>query len=306
MRHGPSRRQSASIASVEIMSHLPQSLSRADEIALTRACERLEYPGFAARLSELIGAPLEMTLKLLPRAWYLNVRHSAEVCVFKALNVAVAGIRRRNGNYRSDAYYKALGMASGAVGGLVGGPALLLEMPITTTIMLGAIADIARQEGENLDSLEARLACLQVFALGGRGGNRNVIETGYYGLRLALELPMANLTGLALRESLALRGNPPVVAQLISTISERFGVALSEKTVAEIVPVVGAVGGAFINGAFIQHFQDTARGHFVVRRLERKYNPELIRAAYERIDKSRREEVSGYLPRRLSPSEGAA
>jgi hypothetical protein len=52
---------------------------------------------------------------------------------------------------------------------------------------------------------------------------------------------------------------------------------------AQSVPVIGAAGGAAINLLFIDHFQDMARGHFTVRRLERTYGAELIRAEYERI-----------------------
>jgi hypothetical protein len=47
--------------------------------------------------------------------------------------------------------------------------------------------------------------------------------------------------------------------------------------------VVGAVGGAAVNLAFIEHFQDVARGHFTVRRLERVYGAEIVRAEYDRL-----------------------
>jgi len=33
----------------------------------------------------------------------------------------------------------------------------------------------------------------------------------------------------------------------------------------------------------MDHFQDMARGHFTVRRLERIYSPEVVRAEYERL-----------------------
>jgi hypothetical protein len=38
-----------------------------------------------------------------------------------------------------------------------------------------------------------------------------------------------------------------------------------------------------VNYAFIEHFQDVARGHFTVRRLERLYGKELIRSQYDLI-----------------------
>jgi len=45
---------------------------------------------------------------------------------------------------------------------------------------------------------------------------------------------------------------------------------------------VGALGGAVVNYAFIDHFQDVARGHFTIRRLERTYGKDVVRAEYER------------------------
>jgi len=45
----------------------------------------------------------------------------------------------------------------------------------------------------------------------------------------------------------------------------------------------GTLGGAAVNYAFIEHFQDVARGHFIVRRLERAYDKEVVRGEYERL-----------------------
>jgi hypothetical protein len=49
------------------------------------------------------------------------------------------------------------------------------------------------------------------------------------------------------------------------------------------VPVLGALGGAAVNTAFVVHFQMLARGHFTVRRLERIYGKGTVRMAYDRI-----------------------
>jgi hypothetical protein len=45
--------------------------------------------------------------------------------------------------------------------------------------------------------------------------------------------------------------------------------------------MIGAVGDALINSVFIDHFQDIARGHFIIQRLERRYDPELVKQAYD-------------------------
>jgi hypothetical protein len=52
---------------------------------------------------------------------------------------------------------------------------------------------------------------------------------------------------------------------------------------AQALPVIGALGGAAVNYAFIEHFQDIARGHFTVRRLERIYGKEKVRSEYDLI-----------------------
>jgi hypothetical protein len=60
-------------------------------------------------------------------------------------------------------------------------------------------------------------------------------------------------------------------------------VVVTQKLAAQTLPLVGALGGAVVNYAFIDHFQDVARGHFAIRRLERAYGKEIVRAQYERL-----------------------
>jgi hypothetical protein len=75
----------------------------------------------------------------------------------------------------------------------------------------------------------------------------------------------------------------PVIVRLMSQIAARFGVVVSQKVAAQGVPLIGAAGGAAINFAFTEHFQTVARGHFTVRRLERRYGAAAVRSEYERI-----------------------
>jgi len=269
------------------MSHSRLPLSKADESSLVRAYERLEYPSFAGRLSGVVGTPVEGAMKLLPSPWRRAIQRCAEDGIGRALDVAVANTRHKTGLRSADRRHSLLGMASGSVGGFLGGPALLLELPVTTAIMLSSIVDIARSQGEDVTSLATRMACMEVFALGGRSDMDDAAETGYYGLRLALELPVASASRFLSRPGAAMQGDIPVLVNLIRSLAERFGVVLSQKAVAQIIPVIGAAGGAFINHVFIRHFQEMAHGHFTVRRLERKYNPVLVESAYQRIRQER-------------------
>jgi hypothetical protein len=74
-----------------------------------------------------------------------------------------------------------------------------------------------------------------------------------------------------------------VILRLINQIAARFGIAVTQKAMAQAIPLLGAAGGAAINYAFIHHFQSLARGHFTIRRLERKYGAELVRDCYHSI-----------------------
>ena len=76
----------------------------------------------------------------------------------------------------------------------------------------------------------------------------------------------------------------PALVRFISAIAARFGVVVSEKIAAMAVPVVGAAGGAAVNALFMKHFQEMARGHFIVRRLEREYDPDLVRREYNALE----------------------
>jgi EcsC protein family len=61
---------------------------------------------------------------------------------------------------RFAAYVAGLSGVLGA-GGTFGLAALPVELPVSTTIMLRSIADIARSEGEDLSDPETALACVE-------------------------------------------------------------------------------------------------------------------------------------------------
>lgn len=71
--------------------------------------------------------------------------------------------------------------------------------------------------------------------------------------------------------------------RLMANLASRFGVIVTDKVAAEMVPIFGAFGGASINLLFISHFQAAAHGHFTVRRHERKYGREFIKREYEKV-----------------------
>jgi hypothetical protein len=179
-------------------------------------------------------------------------------------------------------FHKAMAALSGAAGGAFGIASLPIELPFSTAIMLRSIGDIARSQGEDLSNPETALACLEVFALGSHNQSGDFMESGYFAVRGLLAKSVTE-AGRYLIERGAADEAAPVLLRLISQIASRFGVVVSQKVVAQTVPVLGAAGGAAINYAFINHFQTIAHGHFTVRRLERIYGIEVIKAEYQRL-----------------------
>jgi hypothetical protein len=258
-------------------------ISTGDRDDLKYAKGLLENPSLAARISNLLGTPIEKGLGYLPAKWKGLVQSATEKSLQKALSFAVQTLDVKKRPASSDKTHKLLVIAAGAGGGSFGLPALALELPVTTTIMLRSIADIARSEGEQISQLETKLACIEVFALGGSAKSDDGTETGYFMVRATLARAISEATQYIAEKGLAKEG-APVLVRLIAVLASRFGVIVSEKVAAQAIPLIGAAGGALINTIFIDHFQNMARAHFIIRRLERQYGKELVRQEYDQMD----------------------
>jgi hypothetical protein len=259
-------------------------LNKQELADLKRAKLLLENPGLAARLSSMLGSPLERGMAMLPARFQTTVHKASEAAMMKALDVAVKSMGADTGKttISKDRAHKFAAATSGAVGGAFGLLALSIELPVSTTIMLRSIADIAKSEGENVSHIETRLACLTVFALGGRAANDNAAESGYFAARVAMASAVSEATKYLAEKGMSKAGAPALV-RLVSLISARFGIVVSEKAAAQAVPIIGAASGALINTLFIEHFQNMARGHFIVRRLEKVYGAEPVRKLYQEL-----------------------
>ena len=249
---------------------------------LKRVKAILENPSLAARLTDALGAPLEKGIKALPEGMQQKIQALSQTALTKAMDMAIDSLGDEEILVPSNLAHKVAVAATGAAGGAFGWAALAVELPISTTIMLRSISEIAASKGENLSKVESRLACMEVFSLGGPSPSDDASESGYYLIRAALGKVITDAAKHIASRGLAETGGPALV-RLIAKISGRFGVVVSEKAAAVAVPVVGAVGGAAVNTLFMDHFQDIADGHFTIRNLERGYGVEAIKEAYDRI-----------------------
>ncbi len=253
-----------------------------DRNDLRTAVTLLENPGLSFRLINLLGYPIEGFIKALPRWTRKPIGTAVTKVVGTAFYAALSTMDKRSRGKPFRLIHRAMVLVSGAVGGFFGFPGMIVELPISTALMLRSIADIARSEGEDLSSTDTRVACITVFALGGRSSGDSAADTAYYAVRAALTRTLSEAAEFVAQRGIAEEG-APIVIRAMANLASRFGVIVTDKMAAEMVPILGAFGGASINLLFINHFQAAARGHFIVRRLERKYGEEFVKKEYEKV-----------------------
>ena len=239
----------------------------------------LENPGLAAKITNSLGTPIEKGFDFLPNSWRKIVSSSSQKALEVAANSAILTMKKSAKPDAANTLHKIMVAGSGAAGGFLGLLALPIELPVSTAIMMRSIADIARSENQSVSDPQIKIACIEVFALGGPGRDDDAVETGYFAIRSGLAKSVTDAAQHIAGKGLSGKSSPALI-KLISQISSRFGIQVSEKMAAQAIPVIGAVGGAVINTLFIDHFQAMARGHFIVLRLEKKYGFDVIKQAY--------------------------
>jgi hypothetical protein len=285
-----------------VVGEMTVGISPADYGELRLAVQKLETQSLAMKVAERLGMPIDALMRRLPPATQQAVHGAVNKALGQCLRVALmpgsqtglqGGPGVGPGQYLASGVFvppsapaKRLHTAtvalSGAVGGFFGLPGLLVELPVTTTVMLHSIVEIARSQGEDLRDPASALACLEVFALGPDRMHKDALESAYYVSRAALAQATREASAFLVQKTAAKEGAPALVS-FLGKVAARFGIEVSEKVAAEIIPIAGAAGGATLNVLFSRHFQALAEGHFTVRRLERKYGAEAVRLGYERV-----------------------
>jgi hypothetical protein len=278
--------------------HEQEQLWRAAVIMADSRGVLLRLAGVFGRRIEVLRAGLAQAGERLGGSTWTGlvqrVQNAVEDTLWSSYRYATFGLEAvprlaRPKSPRGNPLHRLATTASGAASGFVGLPGVLFDIPFTTTTILRSIAEVARDSGEDLAEEDTRKACLQVLAFGGPGAEDDDAETGYWATRLGVNHLTVNL--------------------LISNAASRFGVILSEKFMAQAVPVAGALAGAALNYAFTEYYQNMARVHFCLRALERRTGDavavrdcfqDMVRLARERRRVNRRPGKDlplKYLPR---------
>jgi hypothetical protein len=266
------------MSTIEVM---PARLTREEVEDLKRAIACLEGTSFAQRLTGAIGRPIGVLSRNTPASARRLVARATEAALRGALMLALRTIDRGRAARPTGRAHTLAAAATGAVGGAFRLAALPLELPLSTAILMRSVAEIAREEGEDVNAPAGALACVEVFALGGEE-KEAAFESGYFAVRAGLAKSVSESARFVASQGLGAQSAPALV-RLMTQIAARFGVIVSEKAAAQAAPMLGAIGGAAVNAAFAAHFQTLARGHFIVRRLERRHGVNLVAFEYQRL-----------------------
>ena len=242
----------------------------------------LEQPTLAMRMTQHLGRPVERVVGAMPRIIRATIETSSVVALRQATRVATWTLNKKQVRPSSEGFHQVALLVSGGMGGTLGLATLIWELPLSTTLMLRSIADIARSEGHSLRSPETLTSCLEVFAMEGGSESHPEQSHHYWAVRLALAKAVSEAT-VALAGAQAAKGATMAFTRLISVVAARFGLILSQQAAAKMVPLIGAAGGMAVNLLFIRHFQNMARGHFIIRRLEKKYGTEAMKTLYRSV-----------------------
>lgn len=199
----------------------------------------------AIDLLNLIGGQAENLLDRLPDRVRARLDHATQ----DALSYAAEAAHRSRGAVGTIPGWRmrALTTVMGAAGGMGGLPTALAELPVTVTVLLRAIQDVAVEHGFDPNEPGVRFDSIEVFGSAGPLARDDGANLGFLGTRMTL-------TGAAMRG-------------LIARVSPRLATVLGQKLAAQTVPVLGAAAGAATNYAYTRYYQEMAQVHFGLSRL---------------------------------------
>ena len=228
----------------------------AEIVALARRYRRASSPLMTVLTK--MGGVLEGRMALLPMA----VQAQIEAQTRNALLGSFAMAHRARGVTLGRRGAPIAAAISGAMGGAGGMLTSVAELPVTVTLILHAIQQAARDEGFDPAEDAVRAECLRVFAAGSPLAADDGINTAFFGARMTL-------TG-------------PALQRLLAGIVPKLAAALGQKLVAQAVPVLGALSGAAVNAAFLQHYRELARIRFALLRLSAAHGVEPVLTEFAR------------------------
>ncbi|MGH1465180.1 MAG: EcsC family protein [Cognatishimia sp.] len=201
--------------------------------------------GVGIEVLNLLGSQADGLVDRLPPAVKNSLESATEAALRQAMRAA-HGSRRVIGEQKGW-LHTALATALGAAGGAGGAPTALAELPITTTILLRSIQDVAVEYDFDPESENVQFDCVQVFGAAGPLASDDGADLAFLGARMAL--------------------TSGGVQRMASMVAPRLAAVMGQKLAAQAVPVIGAATGAATNYAYTSYYREVAHVHFGLRKL---------------------------------------
>jgi len=156
-------------------------------IRLASAKETLENPGLAVKIVDVVGAPIEKALALLPPNWRDVVQGVTNKALMAALEAAVATWTTRRGGLRQILIHKALCAGLGRLSAAVFGLATLpVELPRVDRPDVSVDRRYRPQRRRGYQVYRDQAGLPGGLRLRRGGGFRRRFETGYFAVRTVL------------------------------------------------------------------------------------------------------------------------
>ncbi|MGV8985313.1 MAG: EcsC family protein [Cypionkella sp.] len=206
--------------------------------------------------SRSLGAGIEAQWARMP----VRVKAEVEAQVGAALRVGlgIAGAAPQFGTRG----HRWLVIASGAAGGAIGLAGAFAEMPVALILFLQAIREEARDAGLDPDREGVRLATLDILSSGRAVAASDALDPAFISGRLALA--------------------GPTLSGWIARAAPRLVPVLGQRLAASAVPVIGALGGAVMNAAWLDQYRKLARIRFRLMVLAEHHGTEAVLLAFAR------------------------
>jgi hypothetical protein len=241
----PPRRTAPDVTMAEMVAHY-----RAGNSAVLRAVN-------------LLGSKVEKGLNSLPASLRKPMEETVAEALRRAYDLTAGTTTKGAVRHWSerDRVHKSIAVLSGAVGGFFG-PVGLAELPFSIATILRSIRSVAREYGYDPDDPQIAAECIAVFSAGGPLADDDGVNSAFLTARMAM--------------------NGARLERLIPRVAVRLTQVMGQKIGTQAVPVLGALGGATVNYAFMNFYTEMAHVYFGLKRMSEERDPASVLSEFRR------------------------
>lgn len=187
-------------------------------------------------------------------------------------------------------FHRIASTVSGAIGGSAGLPTAMVELGVSTGLMLRAIQDVAKSYGQDLSDPMTLADCVAVLGRGGPRKDDDEVDVAYWTMRAGLKKAVtpdvvlkAVASDTAQKAATSASMQKLIQSAAFKKILERYGIVSLQTFAEKAVPIAGSMLGAFTNYQFTSYYQSMAHVVFRLKPIEDRYEDGQVDACYQRV-----------------------